>query len=124
MYPHDSGEIAALIDWEMSTVGDPRLDLGWVMATWPDGEDDTVGLNIAPWDGFPTLDDMIARYAGHTTRPLDAAPWFGAMACFKLGILLEGTYARACAGQAPAPVGARLHAAAVALFRRGLRFIA
>ena len=124
LYPHESGEIAALIDWEMSTVGDPRLDLGWVMATWPDGGEDTVGLDIQPWDGFPSATELMARYAERTTRPLDAAPWFGAMACFKLGILLEGTFVRACAGKAPRDVGERLHAAAVALFRRGLRLIA
>ena len=117
MYPHRSGQLAALIDWEMSTVGDPRLDLGWVMATWP-GDDDTVGLRLEPREGFPALDELVARYAARTSRPLDAAPWFGVMACFKLAVLLEGTHVRALAGKADSGVGERLHGMAVRLMAR------
>lgn len=125
MFSHDSGELAALIDWELATMGDPRLDLGWVMATWPDAKGrDTVGLGITPWHGFPDIDTLIARYCERTTRPLDSAAWFGVLACYKLGILLEGTYARSLAGRAPKAVGERLHAATLALFDRAARMIA
>lgn len=125
MFAYDSGELAALIDWELATMGDPRLDLGWVMATWPDAKGrDTVGLGITPWDGFPDIETLIARYGERTTRPLDSAAWFGVLACYKLGILLEGTYARSLAGRAPKAVGERLHAATLALFDRAARMIA
>ncbi|MEM7727865.1 MAG: phosphotransferase family protein [Pseudomonadota bacterium] len=124
LFKPGSGDMAALIDWELATLGDPRLDIGWVMATWPDvlGRD-TVGLDIAPWDGFPDIDTLVRHYADCTTRPLDSAPWFGVLACFKLGILLEGTYARSLAGKAPKAVGEKLHAATLALFARAERFI-
>lgn len=125
MFAHDSGEMAALIDWELATLGNPRLDLGWVMATWPDpiGRD-TVGMDITPWDGFPNIETLTAHYEDRTTRSLDSATWFGVLACYKLGILLEGTYARSLAGRAPKDVGARLHAATLALFDRAARMIA
>lgn len=125
MFTSDSGELAALIDWELATMGDPRLDLGWVMATWPDplGRD-TVGLAITPWNGFPNIDRLIAHYGDRTSRSLDCAAWFGVLACYKLGILLEGTYARSLAGRAPISVGERLHAATLALFERAARMIA
>lgn len=124
MFAPDSGELAALIDWELATMGDPRLDLGWVMATWPDplGRD-TVGMTITPWEGFPDIDTLIAHYGERTTRSLDSAAWFGVLACYKLGILLEGTYARSLAGRAPKAVGERLHAATLALFDRAARMI-
>jgi aminoglycoside phosphotransferase (APT) family kinase protein len=125
MFHHDNGELAALIDWELATLGDPRLDLGWVIATWPDAKGrDTVGMGIAPWDGFPDIETLITRYAARTSRPLDSAAWFGVLACYKLGILLEGTYARSLTGRAPKAVGERLHAATLALFERAARMIA
>lgn len=49
--------------------------------------------------------------------------WYTVMACFKLAIILEGTYARACAGKANEDVGAMLHAIAVGLFERAQRLI-
>lgn len=125
MFARDSGELAALIDWELATMGDPRLDIGWVMATWPDARGrDTVGMGITPWDGFPSVDTLVTHYGDRTTRSLDSAAWFGVLACYKLGILLEGTYARSLAGRAPKPVGERLHAATLALFDRAARMIA
>lgn len=124
LFAPDSGEMAALIDWELATMGDPRLDLGWVMACWPDPEGrDTVGMNIQPWDGFPDIETLIRHYDERTRRSVDPALWFGVLACYKLGILLEGTYARSLAGKAPKAVGERLHAATLALFDRANRFI-
>jgi aminoglycoside phosphotransferase (APT) family kinase protein len=58
---------------------------------------------------------MVARYAERTQRDLTTLPWFEVLACYKLGILLEGTHARAQAGLASIETGQRLHASAVAL---------
>ncbi|MGB6230895.1 MAG: phosphotransferase family protein [Litorimonas sp.] len=125
MFRHESGDLAALIDWELATMGDPRLDLGWVIATWPDPQGrDTVGLGIRPWDGFPEIGRIIAHYAERTSRSTDSATWFGVLACYKLGILLEGTHARSLAGKAPKAIGERLHAATLGLFDRAARLIA
>jgi aminoglycoside phosphotransferase (APT) family kinase protein len=61
---------------------------------------------------------VLQRYAAQTDRNVDGVDWYEALACFRLGILLEGTYARACAGQADPELGERLRANAVSLFLR------
>ncbi len=127
MFHHDSAELAAVVDWELSTIGDPLLDLGWLMAMWHDPEEtdpfDKRPTKTMLADGFPTIEEMIAHYAERTTRNLDALAWYGVLACFKLGSILEGTYARACAGQAPVETGDALHAHTLDLFNRALRMI-
>lgn len=122
MYRNDSGELAAIVDWELTTIGDPLLDLGWLMATWPE-EGAGVGGNIQPWSGFPAIGELIEHYRARTSRDMSAIDWYGVLACFKLGIILEGSHARASAGQAPKAIGDRLHAQTVSLFERALRMI-
>jgi aminoglycoside phosphotransferase (APT) family kinase protein len=122
MFRHNGPQLAAIVDWELATIGDPLLDLGWLLATWPEaGEAWAVG--VTPWDGFPTPAELIAHYRGQTTRDLSAIDWYAVLACFKLAIILEGTHARACAGAAPTDTGDRLHAHAVGLFERAGKWI-
>ncbi|MDO8422789.1 MAG: phosphotransferase family protein [Parvibaculum sp.] len=125
MYRHDSGQLAAIVDWELTTIGDPLIDLGWLMATWPDadGVRTTGSVGIQPWEGFPTAPELIARYAEGSTRDLSAIGWYAVLACYKLGIILEGTNARAAAGKAPRETGDMLHASTIGLFRRALGWI-
>jgi aminoglycoside phosphotransferase (APT) family kinase protein len=124
MYRHDAPELAAVVDWELTTIGDPLLDLGWLLATWP-GEDlpVSVSLNVQPWVGFPTRFELIERYRAGSSRDMSAIAWYATLACFKLGIILEGTYARACAGKADRETGDALHAATVGLLQRAVSFI-
>lgn len=124
MYRHDSGDLAAIVDWELTTIGDPLLDLGWLMATWPEGETPAPGaVGVQPWTGFPTADELVEHYRPRTTRDLSTLDWYAVLACYKLGIILEGTHARACAGRAPKATGDRLHATTIGLFQRALRWI-
>jgi aminoglycoside phosphotransferase (APT) family kinase protein len=128
MIAPDGPEVAAIVDWEMCTIGDPLLDLGNLLGTWPigpggPGADDGFG-GIGQADGLPGPDELVARYAEHSTRDTAAVGWYTAMACFKLGIVLEGTHARACAGKAPKPVGDLLHATTLGLFARAQIVIA
>lgn len=124
MYRHDGPELAAIVDWELTTIGDPLLDLGWVLATWPgDGEMPVPALSVTPWEGFPGARELVARYRAGTDRNLEAIDWYAVLACYKLGIILEGTYARACAGHAPMATGEMLHQSTVQLFERALRWI-
>ncbi|MEQ9434303.1 phosphotransferase family protein [Hyphomonas sp.] len=123
MYRHDSPELAAIVDWELSSIGDPLIDLGWLMSGWPLDDGETFDA-VSPWNGFPTLDEMIARYGERSGRNLDHLTWYGVLACFKLGTILEGTFARACAGKAPKETGEQLHGYSLRLFKRGLSFIA
>lgn len=115
-----SGEVAAIVDFEMATVGDPLLDLGALIATWPRGDDiEVVDAAIGHSGGLPTRAEVARHYGERSTRDLRALDWYVAMACFKLGIVLEGTYARSCAGLAPRSVGEQLHAATLVLLARG-----
>ncbi|MCA2220577.1 phosphotransferase family protein [Nonomuraea aurantiaca] len=115
MFAHDGPRVAAIVDWEMSTIGDPLLDLGWLLATWPSNNDHVPGL--------PAPGELVAYYAALSERDLSAIDWYAVLACFKLGIVLEGSHARACAGQAPKDIGDMLHATTLALFARAQEFM-
>jgi aminoglycoside phosphotransferase (APT) family kinase protein len=124
MFRPDSGELAAMVDWELSTVGDPLLDLGWLMATWPDDDGPAAGaIGLTPWEGWATRDELVEHYARSSDRDLTHANWYAVMACYKLGIILEGTHARAAAGKADQATGDLLHATTVGLFERALGWI-
>jgi aminoglycoside phosphotransferase (APT) family kinase protein len=102
--------VAAIIDWEMCTVGDPLLDLGWLLVTWsqePAVMD--VGGPFARAGGLPTRAELVEAYGSAGGREPVNVDWYTALAGFKLGIVLEGTKARASAGQAPAETGEKLH---------------
>jgi len=118
MFSPDGPELVAVVDWEMSTIGDPLLDLGWLLATWPDPQGEGIGAVVFSGGGLPTAGELVARYAERSTRDLSAIDWYTVMACFKLGIVLEGTHARAFAGKAPKLTGDLLHATTVQLFTR------
>lgn len=125
MFDHTDPTVTAIVDWEMATIGDPLLDLGWIFAMWPDldGGSDLLESRLAAAGGLPTRSELLDRYAANTDRDLRAIDWYTALAGFKLGIILEGTYARACSGQASTEVGDRLHRYALQLFERTLRFL-
>jgi len=113
--------VAALLDWETATIGDPLLDLGHLLATWP-----TRGSGVAAGLGtlnLPTTDEVVSRYATGSSRDLSAVGWYHVLACYRLGIILEGTNARADAGQAPRETGDLLHAHTVSLFEQALELI-
>ncbi|WP_228445814.1 phosphotransferase family protein [Terricaulis silvestris] len=119
MFQPDGPELAAIVDWEMATIGDPLIDLGWLLATWPDRSGAAhTGPTVAPWDGFPSGDELVARYAETSTRSVADIDWYRVLACYKLGILLEGTFARSCAGKASKDIGQTLHDNAVRLLAR------
>jgi aminoglycoside phosphotransferase (APT) family kinase protein len=124
MFRHDGPELAAVVDWELATVGDPLLDLGWLLATWPrpDGSHHTPN-RVQPWSGFPLGQELVERYAQRSARDLSAIRWYAVLACYKLAIILEGSHARACAGKAPRATGDRLHSAALGLLQRAAEWI-
>jgi aminoglycoside phosphotransferase (APT) family kinase protein len=124
MFSRTGPEVVAIVDWEMCTIGDPLLDLGWLLATWrqPDGTA-VFSHALGGQDGLASIDDLFQRYAANTTRDLSHITWYTVLACFKLGIVIEGTLARAFAGKAEKAVGDQLHAATVHLFERALRLI-
>ncbi|WP_433562209.1 phosphotransferase family protein [Nocardia sp. CA-151230] len=120
MFSYDGPEVVAMVDWEMSTIGDPLLDLGWQIATRPVPGTTGAALvgSLGAVGGLPTPEEMIAHYAKFSDRDLTHVTWYTVLACFKLGIVLEGTHARACAGKAPKQVGDFLHAITLELFEK------
>ncbi len=95
------GEVAAVVDWELCTLGDPLADVGLLMVYWPDRGEDLLALgqpaNLAP--GFPSREELCARYAERSGRDLSELDFFVALGYWKLAIILEGVYARYAAGQ-------------------------
>lgn len=120
----DAPDLAAIVDWELCTIGDPLLDLGHLLATWPPTDTEpgagAVGGGI---DGLPTKPELVARYADRTGRNVGDVDWYHVLAAYRLGIILEGTHARAFAGKAPTEIGDLLHATTVGLFERALAVV-
>jgi aminoglycoside phosphotransferase (APT) family kinase protein len=113
--PHISG----VVDWELASLGDPLLDLGWILASWWEA-DDPEGRRplVQPWQNFLSRAQLISLYGQLSGRDMSHAPWFFALACYKLACLLEGTYARSLQGQIPEHVGKSVHAYALWLMSK------
>jgi aminoglycoside phosphotransferase (APT) family kinase protein len=95
MYEHGTpARLAAVIDWEMATVGDPLLDLGWVLVAWGPEADDMVNARYLDLTGMPSRDDLLQHYATISGRPVDEIDYYVVLARFKLGIVLEKSVAR------------------------------
>lgn len=103
MFNHGApARLAAMVDWEMSTVGDPLLDLAWVMNGWTDpGEDRTRGY--VDCTGMPTRAQMLDHYADVSGRSVEEIDYYVVLARFKLAIVLEAGYARVVSGEADNP---------------------
>ncbi len=97
----DSGEVAAVVDWELCTLGDPLADVGLLLVYWGEEGDTLLPLfepaTMAP--GFPSREDVRARYAEGSGRDLSRIDFFVALGYWKLAIILEGVYSRYTKGQ-------------------------
>lgn len=121
LFDRNSSKLTAMVDWELTTLGDPLVDLGWLLSAWPEDGADTGP--VKPWLGFPRRAEIVRRYSERTGRDVSNADWYEVLACYKLGAILEGTYARACAGRAPRETGDYLHASTLSLFARAMKKI-
>jgi aminoglycoside phosphotransferase (APT) family kinase protein len=94
------GEVAAVVDWELCTLGDPLADVGLLMVYWPEAGEEDVSLGqpatMAP--GFPSREEVRGRYAELSGRDLSQLDFYVALGYWKLAIILEGVYARYAAG--------------------------
>jgi aminoglycoside phosphotransferase (APT) family kinase protein len=97
----DSGEVAAVVDWELCTLGDPLGDVGMLMVYWAQQGDEMTALYDPPTlaEGFPTREELSARYAERSGRDLSQLDFYIALGYWKLAIILEGVYSRFAAGQ-------------------------
>jgi len=106
MFGHGApARLAAIVDWEMSTIGDPLLDFAWILMTWPDpGERDASDSSgYVDYTGMPTRAELIDFYARETGLPVDHLDYYVVLARFKMACVLEGGYARYVAGGADNP---------------------
>jgi aminoglycoside phosphotransferase (APT) family kinase protein len=95
------GEIAAVVDWELCTLGDPLADVGMLLVYWSEPGDELMPLFDPPTtaSGFPNRDFVRARYAELSGRDLGEIDFYVALACWKLAVILEGVFSRYAAGQ-------------------------
>jgi aminoglycoside phosphotransferase (APT) family kinase protein len=89
--------LAALVDWEMGTVGDPKLDLGWMVQSWPE---DTMApeaseSSYVDMRGMPSRSQVLVHYAEVSGRQVDDIDYYVILAKWKLAVVLEQGYARA-----------------------------
>ncbi|HEV3123125.1 MAG TPA: phosphotransferase family protein [Candidatus Dormibacteraeota bacterium] len=118
----------AVLDWEQSTIGDPLVDVGWVLGLWHDpGEEVAASFNwsvsgMPGAPGVPRRSDLAARYAERTGRDLGRLAFYCTLGLFKLACVLEGSFARHVAGTSDDPYFATLEAGVPALARRALSF--
>jgi aminoglycoside phosphotransferase (APT) family kinase protein len=96
-------ELVAIFDWELSTIGDPLADVGYLTVTWvePDDLEDTMFANLSAVtraDGFLTREEIIARYEERSGRSMSALNWYQALALWKAAVFMEGNYKRFQAG--------------------------
>jgi aminoglycoside phosphotransferase (APT) family kinase protein len=104
LHPTRSGEIVAVLDWEMSTLGDPFADLGALLAYWSEVDDDEIlaAARMMPpvtaGRGFPTREQVVRTYADITGFDTSDIAWYRAFAYFKLAVICQGIAARAAGG--------------------------
>ena len=114
-------ELVAIFDWELSTIGDPLADVGYLTVTWvePDDPQDTMFANLSAVtraNGFLTRAEMIARYEEKSGRSMSALNWYQALALWKAAVFMEGNYKRFQSGSSDDEY--------LALFDRGVPMLA
>jgi aminoglycoside phosphotransferase (APT) family kinase protein len=117
--------IVAILDWEMSTLGDPLADLGYLLSFWREAGDPQPEFASPSWrvteaQGFPTRQELADRYAEQTGRRIQDVAFYEALAIWKLAVLLEGSYKRHLSGTTDDPFFALLREGVPALARRAL----
>lgn len=96
-----NGRVAAVVDWEIATLGDPLADFAYAVNAWVEADDPFVDnpdfTTLAP--GFPAKAELIARYADASGRDLSQLDWYVAFNRFKTACIMHGVYARYRNGQ-------------------------
>jgi aminoglycoside phosphotransferase (APT) family kinase protein len=105
--PEAPARINAILDWEMSTIGDPLADLGYLCTLWVNRDDPSLGMfelsGVTREEGFPLRDELIARYEERSGRSLTDIRWYQTLALWKSIVFMEGNYKRAISGATDDP---------------------
>jgi aminoglycoside phosphotransferase (APT) family kinase protein len=117
MFAHGApAKLAAVLDFEMSTIGDPLLDLAWALIAWPP-DDAAIGHTNLSFEGMPSRDDLLEHYAKVSGLPVDEFDYYLVLARFKLAIMLEQSFSRMSQMDNPPPVAAHLDTLVLSLMR-------
>ena len=98
----DPSRIGAVLDWEMGAIGDPRADVGYLLATYsePGGEPNPLGTSpVTALPGFPSRRELAERYAERSGRDIEPLAWFQALALWKAAVFCEAIYGRFVRGE-------------------------
>jgi aminoglycoside phosphotransferase (APT) family kinase protein len=119
-------DVAAIIDWEMATVGDPLVDLGLLLALWGSDRPEHPAMPriqaISRVAGGPGREDLAARYAEKSGRDLAHLDWYMTFALWKLAVIVEGAYAQYVGGDLQTPYAAALEHDVPGLLAEASRF--
>ena len=123
--PEPPARILAIVDWEMSTIGDPLADLGYLLSFWNEVGDPPFSLGDDAWQisaqpGFSTRAELVQRYIQRTQYNVEHLDFYVALAIWKLAILLEGSYKRYLAGTTDDPFFQLLEKGVPTLAQRAL----
>jgi aminoglycoside phosphotransferase (APT) family kinase protein len=127
--PGTPARLVAIFDWELATIGDPLADVGYMTATYAqpgdeadaEGETPIFALNaVTTREGFPTRDELIARYEERSGRSMSDVRWYQTLALWKSAVFLEGSYKRLLAGTTDDPFFKLLDEGVPAIARRAL----
>lgn len=126
--PEPPPRVAAIIDWEMATVGDPLADLGYLTALWQQADDPPRGgmfelTAISRRPGFPTRAELVELYEQRSGRSARDLRWYQVLALFKSAVFMEGNVKRARAGMSDDPLYASFGDGVKELAQRALELI-
>lgn len=101
--PDDPDRVYTVFDWDMTTVGDPLVDLGTLLNYWPDPDGDGASERVSvpglEGMGFPSREEIVERYAMRTGIDVRAASWYEAYGCWKTTVIMQQLYARYARGE-------------------------
>jgi aminoglycoside phosphotransferase (APT) family kinase protein len=100
--PDEPWRILAVLDWEMGAIGDPRADVGYLLATYsePGGPPNPLGTSpVSASSGFPNRSELAERYVARSGREVDSLAWFEGLALWKAAVFCEAIYGRYVRGE-------------------------
>jgi aminoglycoside phosphotransferase (APT) family kinase protein len=103
MFAPEEPRLVATLDWELTTIGDPLADLGYLMVSWARSDHPRNMVNelssVVDAPGFPDAEELAARYFERSGRPPADMAWYQVLALFRASVFLEGSFARFQAGR-------------------------
>jgi aminoglycoside phosphotransferase (APT) family kinase protein len=105
--PEPPAQVCAVLDWEMSTIGDPLADVGYLCTLYVDRDDPSLGKfelsSVTRAEGWPLRGELLARYEERSGRAMTDIRWYQTLALWKSVVFMEGNYRRASSGMSDDP---------------------